>query len=123
MSDKEPSKYDLRGAQFSGGFAETVQGHQIGGIQYNFPPEQKKTLVEAATEIQNLLRQLEKTHPKATESEQKAFVTAEISSTLRERTVSALKIGGKAAIEEFLDNSYINVAMAIIEGWQNGEGK
>lgn len=29
-SDMGTSQYDLRGAQFSGGFAETVQGNQIG---------------------------------------------------------------------------------------------
>lgn len=123
MPDKEASKYDFRGAQFAGGFAETVQGSQTGGTQYNFASEQKKTLAEAASEIQNLLKHLEKTNPTATEAEQEAFVTTAISPTLRKRTVNALKAGGQVAIEEFLDNPYVNVAMAIIEGWQNIEEK
>ena len=29
-------KYDMRGAQFAGGFAETVQGNQTGGIINNY---------------------------------------------------------------------------------------
>ncbi|MEM6518730.1 MAG: hypothetical protein AAF722_05275 [Cyanobacteria bacterium P01_C01_bin.70] len=34
---QQSPKYDLRGAQFSGGFAETVRGDQIGSIQ-QIPP-------------------------------------------------------------------------------------
>jgi hypothetical protein len=29
--------------------------------------------------------------------------------------------GGKAALEEFLDNPYLNVTMALIEGWKTAE--
>ncbi|MFE4108390.1 hypothetical protein ACFVKH_19085 [Almyronema epifaneia S1] len=32
LAEKEAVKYDLRGAQFGGGFAETVQGNQVGGV-------------------------------------------------------------------------------------------
>lgn len=35
MAEKDSAKYDLRGAHFSGGFAETVQGDQSGGVQLN----------------------------------------------------------------------------------------
>lgn len=30
LSEQQAPKYDLRGAQFGGGFAETVQGDQVG---------------------------------------------------------------------------------------------
>ncbi|NEQ50319.1 MAG: toll/interleukin-1 receptor domain-containing protein [Leptolyngbya sp. SIO3F4] len=33
LAENQPSKYDLRGAKFAGGFAETVQGDQIGSNQ------------------------------------------------------------------------------------------
>ncbi|MBD1877221.1 hypothetical protein H6F75_27440 [Nodosilinea sp. FACHB-131] len=36
LSQNQAPKYDLRGAQFAGGFAETVQGNQIGGTVQNF---------------------------------------------------------------------------------------
>ncbi len=37
----EAPKYDLRGAQYAGGFAETVQGDQVGGNIHNYAPDQK----------------------------------------------------------------------------------
>ncbi|MEM9151688.1 MAG: hypothetical protein AAGB19_14705 [Cyanobacteria bacterium P01_F01_bin.3] len=33
LAAQQSAKYDLRGAQFSGGFAETVRGDQVGNIQ------------------------------------------------------------------------------------------
>jgi hypothetical protein len=33
--------------------------------------------------------------------------------------ISAVKEGGKTALQEFLDNPYLNTAMAIIGGWKN----
>lgn len=35
-SNNEVSKYNLQGAQFGGGFAETVKGDQIGGVISNY---------------------------------------------------------------------------------------
>ena len=36
LSQNQAPKYDLRGSQFAGGFAETVQGDQVGGTVQNF---------------------------------------------------------------------------------------
>lgn len=36
MAENQGSKYDMRGTQFAGGFAETVQGDQVGGIINNY---------------------------------------------------------------------------------------
>ncbi|NEQ47791.1 MAG: hypothetical protein F6K00_31390 [Leptolyngbya sp. SIOISBB] len=121
MSEKKSPKYDFRGARFAGGFAETVKGDQIGGIQHNYAASEKQSLEDAALEIQRLLKLLEKTNPTATEAEQKAFVTAAIPPSLRQRVVGALQSGGRAAIEEFLDSPYVNVVMAIIKDWQSTE--
>jgi alpha-D-ribose 1-methylphosphonate 5-triphosphate synthase subunit PhnG len=62
-----------------GNAAADVKGDQK-SIQhnYNYTPEQRQTLAEAAAEIQQLLKQLEQTNPTATEVEQKAFLTAAI---------------------------------------------
>lgn len=51
-------KYDLRGATFSGGFAETVQDRQIGGSHYNYALAEEQTIVQAIAELQTLLKQL-----------------------------------------------------------------
>ncbi len=95
------------------GVAGKVQGNQ-----HIYVSEQKQTLAEAAAEIQKLLKQLEETNPTATEAEKVAFVSAAVPPTLKKRALSALQATGKSAIEEFLDNSYVNVALAAIEGWR-----
>jgi len=49
--------------------------------------------------------------PTAAEAEKIAYVNDETTPSLRRRIVGAL-MGGEAAIEEFLDNSYVNVGKA-----------
>jgi hypothetical protein len=127
----ETPKYNIQGSKVYG-FApettgsslvsgETVQDNEIVGTQHNYTPEQRQTLAEAASEIQELLKQLEQTNPTATEVEQKAFLTAVIPATKRERFVNALQEGGKELFKELMDNMYVNVAVAAIEGWQSAE--
>jgi hypothetical protein len=105
-----------------GNAAADVKGDQK-SIQHNhnYTPEQRQTLAEAAAEIQQLLKQLEQTNPTATEVEQKAFLTAVIPATKRQKFVNALQEGGKELFKELMDNIYVNVAVAAIEGWQSAE--
>ncbi|MBD0304513.1 MAG: hypothetical protein ICV85_20850 [Tolypothrix sp. T3-bin4] len=93
----------------------------VSGTQNIYQSEQRQTLAEAAAEIQQLLKQLEQTNPTATEIEQKAFLTAAIPPTKRERFVNALQAGGIELFKELMDNMYINVAIATIECWQSVE--
>jgi hypothetical protein len=79
--------------------------------------EQKQTLAASAKEIQQLLKQLEVTNPTATEAEKIAHVNDETTPNFKRRAVGALQAGGEAAIEEFLDNPYVNVGKAIVKGW------
>lgn len=83
--------------------------------------EQKQTLAEAATEIQCLLKQLEQTNPTATETDKVAYVNDETTPSFKRRVVGALQEGGETAIEEFLDNPYVNVGKAVIKGWMKPE--
>jgi uncharacterized protein YjbI with pentapeptide repeats len=123
MAEKENSKYYFHQPQI-GNFIDTAQDgsrQQSINHQHNYPLEQKQTLAEAASEIQQLLRQLEQTKPAATEAEKMAYVTASVPLTLKARTVSALKAGGKEVLKELLDNPYVNIGVAIVEGWQSPE--
>ncbi|NEO71597.1 pentapeptide repeat-containing protein [Moorena sp. SIO3H5] len=115
---------NIQGNQYNK--SNLVNNSNLGGIagrDYNgnviHNPASGNNLAEAAAEIQQLLKQLEQTNPTATEEQQEAFVSAAITPTKKERLIHALKEGGQAAIEEFLDNSYLNVAIRIIEGWRN----
>jgi tRNA C32,U32 (ribose-2'-O)-methylase TrmJ len=79
--------------------------------------EQKQTLANAAEEIQNLLKQLEQVYPNATVTDKIAYVNDETTPGFKRRVVGALQAGSEAAIEEFLDNPYVNVVKAIVKGW------
>jgi len=92
-------------------------GKNDGVININIS-EQKQTLAEAAAEIQQLLKQLEKTNPSATESEQVAYVELTVQQSLKQRTIAALKAGGETAIDEFfLENKYLKVGKAVVKAW------
>jgi hypothetical protein len=95
---------------------------KVEGNQNIFVSEQKQTLAEAAQEIQQLLTQLEASNPTATEIQKVEFVKAAIAPTRKERFVNALNAGWKETIKELLDNKFLNVAIAVLEGWSNAEG-
>jgi tRNA G26 N,N-dimethylase Trm1 len=111
-------------------FNQTVSGSvYIGDVSQNNynnnsfvqQSEQKQTLADAAKEIQQLLKQLEQTNPTATDAEKIAHVNDETTPSFKRRAVGALQAGGEAAIEEFLDNPYVNVGKAIVKGWMKPE--
>ncbi|NET63358.1 MAG: HEAT repeat domain-containing protein [Moorea sp. SIO1G6] len=118
------SKYDQRQSQHRfNNFVDATQSEFNQEIdsqtQNNYAPEKNQTLSEAAAEIQGLLKQLEQSNPNATDLEKTAFVNIAIPASTKQRLLSALESGGKEALRELLDNPYVNVGMAIVEGWQN----
>ncbi|MFN6564812.1 MAG: hypothetical protein RMY28_034140 [Nostoc sp. ChiSLP01] len=120
----ESSKYDMRGANFQGGFAETNYGKMIENQHNNYGS--RTNLVEAAAEIQQLLKQLEKTNSINNDTERmivavKAAEQIKNNPKLKARVINALKSGGKEAFKEAVDNPLINILLAIIEGWQEVE--
>jgi uncharacterized protein YjbI with pentapeptide repeats len=119
MAENTGNRYDFRNANI-GNVADTVKDNARQQTnQYNYASPEKQSLAEAAAEIQKLLKVLEQNNPTATEAEQQAFISAAIPSSLKQRAVKALQSGGKTAIAEFLDNPYLNVAIAVIEGWRD----
>ena len=98
-----------------GGFY--IGGDYVGGT-INQGSERKQTLAEPAVEIQQLLMQLEKSNPAATEAEKVAYVNDETPPALKSRVASAVKAGSISAVDTLLDNSpFSNLAKAIVEGW------
>lgn len=82
---------------------------------------QTETLSEAVSKIQKLLKQLEESNSSATNAEKINYVNDETTPSFKRRVIGALKLGGEAAIEEFVDNSYISVVKSILKGWLNPE--
>lgn len=79
--------------------------------------EQRQTLSEAAAEIQNLLKQLEKTQSHPSEIEKINYVNDETTPSLKRRVSSALKSGSITAVEVCFEQPYIKVGAAIMKGW------
>ncbi|MEM8504944.1 MAG: pentapeptide repeat-containing protein [Cyanobacteria bacterium P01_D01_bin.1] len=118
MAEKDSaSKFDLRGASI-GNLADSVQsGGRQQSIQHiHSHTEQHQSFAEAAEEIQQLLTQLEKSNPDATEAEQTAFLNAMVQPNRRQRFVSAFKATSSAALDEI---PYGPVIKAAIDGWKN----
>lgn len=125
---------DSQGINMSENYVNNLQGANIANMantvkdnarqqanQHIHPSEQKTTLAEAAKEIQNLLKQLEQDEPEATNARKVNYINDETSPSFKRRVVSALQAGGETAIEEFLDNPYINIGKAIVKGWVKPE--
>lgn len=68
---------DLRNANIANLANKAADNARQQANQNIYALEQKQTLAEAATEIQELLKQLEKTNPTASESEKIAYVNDE----------------------------------------------
>lgn len=114
-------KNNLTGATIAN-FANQLSGNaRQQANQYVKLTEQKQTLAEAAEEIQKLLKQLEVSNPGATEHEKITHVNNETTPNFKSRVVGALQAGSEVAIEEFLDNPYVNVGKAIVKGWLKPE--
>jgi hypothetical protein len=80
--------------------------------------EQKQSLAEVAEEIQQLLKQLEQTHPAATDEEKMTYVSDETTPSFKRRAVAAFLAGGETAIDEFiLKDKSVKVIKSAIKGW------
>jgi hypothetical protein len=94
----------------NGNTATNIGGNQIIN-------NHNQDLIEAASEIQKLLEQLEKSNPTATEDEQITYVNIE-NPNLKQRWKAALKDATEKAIDEFLlENKFLKVTKAFLTGW------
>ncbi|WP_392477079.1 pentapeptide repeat-containing protein [Nostoc sp. C110] len=118
-----------------GGISQNVSGGNVyGGMQaaqgnnnvqtsttYS-SSEQKQNLAEAAAEIQALLEQLSQSYPTDTMSGKMALATEatqriENNPTLMQKTISALKAGGTAALEQALSHPAASFVIAALDDW------
>ncbi len=123
VAQNQGSKYDMRGAQFAGGFAETVQGNQNGGIINNygqnaddivrlltslrqlaqtFPETQKEDVLMKLDDLEGDLSKPEKQEPKRIGKRLQRLIAA--------GTAAATLAGGAATlsgnVNEFTDNVF-----------------
>lgn len=104
-----------------GNYNNRIEGNYIQGNYYT--TEQRQTLAEAATEIQKLLEQLDKSYSTDTRAGNEALVRKAIdqidsNSELTRRILSALKEGTVKAFEQFLNHPAASFMIAALEDWQ-----
>jgi len=124
MAEKENSKYYFYQPQI-GNLVDTAQSgsrQQSINHQHNYAPEQKQTLAESVSEVQQLLKQLEQTNPTATEAQQIEHINNETSANFKRRFASALQAFGETAIDEFvLENKWLKVIKETGKRWMKPE--
>ena len=121
----------LQKDQMTENYTNNLQGANVGNMantvkdnarqqsnQHIHLSEEKRTLANAAGEIQQILQQLEKSNPNATEVEKVTYINDETTLSFKRRVMGALQASGEAAIDEFiLENKYLKVAKAALKGW------
>jgi hypothetical protein len=111
------------GASYVGGNVEAihkpnkVEGNYVTRGSINYGNEVKQNLAEAAAEIQDLLKQLEKSNPTASEAEIVAYANEEIKPDLKSRIIKALNSEAIASLEESMDNTYLKAIQTLLKGW------
>lgn len=99
------------------------EGAKVAGV---INEAEKQNLAQVASEIQQLLKQLEQTNPTTTNEEKMAVVAEAVDQiennpTLKARVINALKFGGIEAFKEAINNPLVNILIATLEGWQEGQ--
>jgi len=79
----------------------------------------KQQLAADLQALQAKLAEVKQDNPDVTEVEAQTLLNITTSKPVKERLVKALIEGGRTAIEEFLDNPYVNVVVAALEGWKS----
>lgn len=116
-NNQQGPKYTIRGSQLTGAAIGNPQRQQMNESNHNNAALKKKQLTTAISAIQRLLKQLEKTNPSATETEQIAFVSAAIPSNIKQQAANAFEANSPGIFEELLDDPYVDVAIASVKGW------
>ena len=93
------------------------------GADHSYTVQEVLNGIESPEEIiEDLINKLEvygRNNPNAKEEQIIESISNEITLTKKQRLMSMFTAGGKAAIENLLDNPYINIVIAMIEGWLN----
>jgi hypothetical protein len=120
MIDKSIKAGDIIGGAVNTG--EVGGGISVNSVNTinNKTNEKKKSLAEAAAEIQQLLDQLSETYPTKTVAEKSAVATKAIEEIekkpdVKEKVIKALKAGGVAALMELTNNPVVKILTPMLE--------
>jgi hypothetical protein len=109
-----------------GNFNRHIQGNYVEGNYYAAGNPQ--SLVEAAMEIQALLKQLETSYPSDIPARNMVVATEvvkhiETNPTMKQKVINAVTEGSLAALEKAIDNPAGAFITGAIKGWKELENK
>jgi hypothetical protein len=107
------------GSVFNTGKARDIQLTSRNTMTSTPADPAKQQLAADLQALQVKLAEVKQGNPDVTEAEEQTLLNITTSKPVKERLVKALIEGGRTAIEEFLDNPYVNVVVAAIEGWKS----
>ena len=104
-----------------GNFNRHIQGSYIQGNYY--AAGQPQSLVQVASEIQALLKQLETSYPSDIPARDMVVATEvvkhiETNPTMKQKVINAVKEGSLAALEKAIDNPAGAFITGAIKGWE-----
>ena len=110
----------MNNSNFKGNLIQGDVGKHVEANEYNYGSEEKKTLAEAAKEIQQLLDQLSQSYPTTTTPEkiifaQKAMEEIDKKSDTKDKIIKALKAGGIASITELTNHPVVRILTPMLE--------
>ena len=116
MSDDSSQNIRISGSQFIGNVG-SIQGSQ------NVYNTQQQTLVKAASEIEMLLKKLEKSYPINSTSGKMAVATEAVNyiesyPELKKLILNSLKLNGSSALRKSLNHPVSDFIVAALEDWQ-----
>ncbi|NJM46877.1 MAG: hypothetical protein HC860_12580 [Alkalinema sp. RU_4_3] len=120
MIENFPSA-NIQNSSFEGNF---IQGNVSGNVSFSKGSvESNSELHQVANQIQQILEHLDEKHDKSSSSGKMQLAAAAIETiegdlTLRQRIISAVKVGGVSAIEQLLSHPASSFVIAAIQDWQ-----
>ena len=107
-----------------GNYNKHIEGNYIEGNYY--AASERQTLAQAASDIQQLLEQLDKSYSTDTTFGKMAVATEAIKCidndpNLTVRILSALKTGSVKAFEQFLNHPAASFVVGALEDWQQSK--
>ncbi len=109
----EKTTYNIYGYNIHGDSDVFIGNHgEVTGTKHNYAPP--RNLAEAAKEIQDLLQQLEKTNPTATEKQQVEYINTATSSEAKKKIVKLLKEADQQELTEAINPTIFNIIQALM---------
>ena len=99
--------------------SQQQNGDLFGVLELAIVSKHQQTLAEAAAELEQLLKQIEQSNPDTTEEEKVSYLNEKTSLDFRTVVVDALNAVGANGMEEFFQNSHLDIVKDAVKSWSD----